>query len=119
VIVHKSYQGKKTSASLDDDLFAYVVEYFEGDVQRARQALCDVLLEALEQGLPLSKHVQRTALQWVVAPKLIEKLEFRRYLANRFSVGLYDLSGIRVISAEVMSSIRQRIRDRRPASPYK
>ncbi|MEJ2062714.1 MAG: hypothetical protein P8X74_05470 [Reinekea sp.] len=67
----------------------------------------------------MSKHVQRTALQWVVAPKLIEELKVKRYWANRSSVGLYDLPGTRVISAEVMSSIRQRIRARRPASPYK
>ena len=75
MIIHKSVNGKKTSASIDDDLYKYVLRYWDNDEGLVRHKLGNLIQGAIEKGESPSQYLRRICYTWVVRPKLLKKPE--------------------------------------------
>ena len=73
MIIHKSLDGKKTSASVDDELFHYAVKFWGGDENLVRQNMGELIEEAHDLGLSPSKYIRSVIYQWIVKKELLDE----------------------------------------------
>lgn len=72
MIIHKAFNGLKTSASIDDELFSYVVRHFDDDPKVAKQELGKIIQEAVEANESPSQRIRMVAYRWIARPELLD-----------------------------------------------